>query len=104
DVYLLGDPQSGVVRQQLVQNLAILFKKDSAAIERMLDRRRFLLKKDVDARLAAKYQAAIEKAGGRCELICREPEDFPAVIADAPPAEQHKPSAAPLITSPKHHQ
>lgn len=101
DVYLLGDSQPGVIRQQLVQNLAILFKKESAAIEKMLDRQRFLLKKDVDAQLAAKYRSAIEKAGGRCELIHSEPETLPAEAAVVPPAEPHKP---PIEPSPKYHQ
>ena len=80
DVFLLCEPQPGVTRQQLVRNLAITFKKDSAVIEKMLAQPRFLIKKDVDATLAAKYELAITKAGGVCELRSRVAELPLAVI------------------------
>lgn len=74
DIFLLNELQPGVTQQQLVHNLASLFKKDEATIEKMLAQSRFLIKKDVDAALAAKYQSAITKAGGGCALHDHVPE------------------------------
>lgn len=78
DVYLLGEPQPGVDRPTLVRNLATTFKKDVPVIEKMLRKPRSLLKADVDAATAAKYQGAIKKAGGQCELINHGEELFPS--------------------------
>jgi len=78
DIYLLGEPQPGVDRPTLVRNLAATFKKDVPAIEKMLRKPRSLLKADVDSATAAKYQQAIKKAGGRCELVNHGEQLFPS--------------------------
>lgn len=79
DVFLLGSPQPGVERSALVSNLAAAFKKDIPSIEKMLRRPRTLVKADIEAALAEKYKALIEKAGGQCELLIhgQEPEPLP---------------------------
>jgi TM2 domain-containing membrane protein YozV/Tfp pilus assembly major pilin PilA len=77
DVYLLGEPQPGVDRPTLVRNLAATFKKDVPAIEKMLRKPRSLLKADIDPATAAKYQNAIKKAGGQCELVNHGEQLFP---------------------------
>lgn len=96
DVFLLCEPQPGITHQQLVGNLAATFKKDRAVIEKMLGQRRFLIKKDVDAALAAKYELAITKAGGMCELHSR--------VAELPRAtiEPERPPIAVELKSPKY--
>ena len=78
DVYLLGEPQAGVDRSTLVRNLAATFKKDVPVIEKMLRKSRSLLKADVDSTTAAKYQNAIQKAGGQCELVTHGEQLFPS--------------------------
>jgi TM2 domain-containing membrane protein YozV/Tfp pilus assembly major pilin PilA len=77
DIYLLGEPQPGVDRSTLVRNLATTFKKDVPVIEKMLRKSRSLLKANVDSTTAAKYQAAIHKAGGKCELVNHGEQLFP---------------------------
>lgn len=77
DVYLLAEPLAGSDRAALVRNLAALFKKDVPSIEKMLRKARTLVKADVDFATAAKYKAAIQKAGGQCELIDHGEEPFP---------------------------
>lgn len=77
DVYLLGETQLGVERSTLVRNLATLFKKDVPVIEKMLRKSRSLLKADVDLATAKKYKAAIDKAGGLCELVEHGEQLFP---------------------------
>lgn len=77
DVYLLAEPQAGTERATLVRNLAAVFKKDVPVIEKMLRKPRSLLKADVDPATAAKYKAAIQKAGGHCEIIDHGEEPFP---------------------------
>lgn len=78
DVYLLGETQLGVERSTLVRNLATLFKKDVPVIEKMLRKPRSLLKSDVDLATAKKYKAAIDKAGGLCELVEHGEQLFPS--------------------------
>lgn len=95
DVYLLGEPQPGVDRPTLVRNLATTFKKDVPVIEKMLRKPRSLLKADVDAATAAKYQGAIKKAGGQCELINHGEELFPSE-ALSPVAARAPLSVAPI--------
>lgn len=77
DVYLLGEPQAGVDRSTLVRNLATTFKKEVPVIEKMLRKPRSLLKADIDSATAAKYQQAIQKAGGQCELVTHGEQMFP---------------------------
>lgn len=77
DVYLLGEPQPGIDRSTLVRNLATIFKKEVPVIEKMLRKPRSLLKADIDAATAAKYKAAIQKAGGQCELVNHGEQLFP---------------------------
>ncbi len=78
DIYLLGEPQPGIDRSTLVRNLAATFKKEVPVIEKMLRKSRSLLKADVDAATAAKYKAAIHKAGGRCDLVTHGEQLFPS--------------------------
>lgn len=77
DIYLLGETQLGVERSTLVRNLATLFKKDVPVIEKMLRKSRSLLKANVDLATAKKYKAAIDKAGGLCELVEHGEQLFP---------------------------
>lgn len=78
DIYLLGEPQPGTDRSTLVRNLAATFKKEVPVIEKMLRKPRSLLKADVDSATAAKYKAAIHKAGGHCELVNHGEQLFPS--------------------------
>lgn len=77
DVYLLGEPQPGIDRSTLVRNLATTFKKEVPVIEKMLRKSHSLLKANIDAATAAKYKAAILKAGGQCELVNHGEQLFP---------------------------
>lgn len=89
DIYVIGEPKPGTDRPTLVRNLAALFKKEVPAIEKMLRKSRSLIKANVDLATAKKYQMAIVKAGGQCEL--REhgepasPVDSPSPVATRAP-------------------
>ncbi|UUA72528.1 hypothetical protein [Cellvibrio sp. QJXJ] len=89
DVYLLAEPRAGFDKATLVRNLAALFKKDAPTIEKMLRKTRTLVKAGVDATTAAKYQTAIQNAGGYCEIIDH----------GATPAPLAPPVAAPQVIS-----
>ncbi|PUA29149.1 MAG: hypothetical protein B0W54_00620 [Cellvibrio sp. 79] len=98
DIYLLGETQLGVERSTLVRNLATLFKKDVPVIEKMLRKSRSLLKANVDLATAKKYQAAIDKAGGLCELVEHGEQLFPD-DALSPIAPRPTLSVAPVETA-----
>ncbi len=99
DIYLIGEPKPGIDRPTLVRNLATLFKKEVPTIEKMLRKSRSLIKANVDQLTAKKYQAAIAKAGGQCELLEQGEQlfsdDVPSAVA-APPVL----SVAPVENTP----
>lgn len=95
DVYLLGEPQPGIDRSTLVRNLATTFKKEVPVIEKMLRKSRSLLKSNIDSATAAKYKAAIMKAGGQCELVNHGEQLFPTEALN-PVAARPTLSVAPL--------
>ncbi len=100
DIYLIGEPQPGIDRPTLVRNLAALFKKEVPTIEKMLRKSRSLIKANVDQLTAKKYQAAIAKAGGQCELLEQGEQLFPddALSTAATPTAL---SVAPVETAPE---
>jgi TM2 domain-containing membrane protein YozV len=99
DIYLIGEPKPGIDRPTLVRNLAALFKKEVPTIEKMLRKSRSLIKADVDQLTAKKYQAAIAKAGGQCELLEQGEQLFPEAALAAVEARPVL-SVAPVETAP----
>ncbi len=104
DIYLLGDVQPGLVRSQVIANLADVFKREPAAVEAMLAKPRSLIKRGVDEVRARKYQQVINDAGGLCELVAVSQEltlvDEPELEAVAPPQAEPQPQPASPYATP----
>lgn len=94
DVYLLGETQLSTSPAKLAINLAAIFKKDTSVFEKMLSQPRSLLKANVDSEIASKYQRAIDKAGGCCELVRR---DLPLAPIQAVPVSKPVPLSKNVI-------
>ena len=86
DVYLSG-AAPGADPEQVKANVAQLFKTDVARIEHLFSRTRAIIKSGVDQATAAKYQAALTRAGAQCE-IAPAPDTVPPNTA---PAEANAP-------------
>ena len=96
DVVLAGC-QENADRETTLKRLAALFRKDVATIEKILARGRFVVKSDVDAELAGKYKASIEKAGGICELVDKSLSLEPLPASPAPASAPATPVPTPAI-------
>lgn len=96
DIFLLAAPQAGIEHAVLVSNLSAAFKKDPAAIEKMLSRPRTMVKADVTPEIAGKYKVLIEKSGGQCELVVRAS----SAVGEAPAAASSTPVQAEAPVAP----
>lgn len=89
---LEGTTKEGLVRSEVVSRLAVLFKMDESAVERLLSGAPRVIRKDLDLRTAEKYQRAIDRAGAVVS-IDSSPEPVPAPVPelDSPPEEGSPP-------------
>lgn len=84
---------------QAKQKLATLFKASPEQMERVLAQPNYIVKSGLTADLAAKYQKAIESAGGLCILEPETPAASELDIRLDTPA-QPSPPLAPPVTAP----
>ena len=79
----LSDDQD---KNQVIRNLASLFKVDEQKAEQLLSKPETVVKKNIDRATAEKYLAAISKTGADCKIInTAEEEALPEVIAPVKP-------------------
>lgn len=68
EIAFSGVIKPGVDAESVKQKIGQIFKADGERLQQMFSGRRVLIKRQVDAVTAAKYQAAFEKAGAICEV------------------------------------
>lgn len=68
DLVFSGELIEGHDADGVRRNLQTLFRSDEAAIARLFSGKPVIIKKGLDEASAARYQAALRKAGARCEL------------------------------------
>ena len=85
--------KDGSIRDQVVYQLVILFKRSQNDVQRILDTKGMVVKKGLVLQAAIKYKVAIEQCGCVCLI---EPEQEPAlpVAQDAEPFLEEQPVAA----------
>lgn len=108
DVVFSGKLQAGVDAAQVRENLARLFKTESAKLAHLFTGQAVPIKRGVDAATALQYQAALAKAGALVELIdtsaaaeqpapaampARNPREAPATVPPAMAARGAPPVA-----------
>ncbi len=74
-VVFTGEIKASVTRDQAIENLAVLFKKDTAAIEKLFTGKKIIIKRDLDHQSATKYQMALANAGVVSELLDQSAEE-----------------------------
>lgn len=99
DLVFRGELVPGAELGQVKQNLARLFKMDSARIEKLFSGRAIVLKRGMSMDAAAQYRIAIKKAGARLDTVPSKAEPKAAapaapkpVSAVSRPAEDARPS------------
>jgi len=68
-IVFTGELKATVSRDQAILNLAQMFKKDTAAIEKLFTGKKIVIKRNLDQQSASKYQMALANAGVVSELI-----------------------------------
>lgn len=92
DVVFSGKLQAGVDAAQVRENLARLFKTESAKLAHLFTGQAVPIKRGVDAATALQYQAALAKAGALVELI-----DTSAAAEQPAPAAMPAPVLRPAV-------
>jgi len=87
-----GEAADGVDTETAKGNLQNLFKADRATVDRLFSVKRTVLKKDVSADVAKKYQAALANAGVRFSIEPELVEDLSLEPMAPPPAEEPVPA------------
>jgi len=97
EVAFSGEIADGAELDQVKAAIGKMFKADEAKLAQLFSGRRIVIKKNIDEQTAMKYQAAMHKAGARCE-VKNLSADVEQVQAAPPPAEP--PAAPPPAAAP----
>jgi hypothetical protein len=68
EVAFSGEIADGANLEQVKARVAQMFKADEAKLAHLFSGKRVIIKKNIDRQTAAKYQAALHKAGAVCEV------------------------------------
>lgn len=95
NIVLVGKVRDGYDRSVVSTNLVALLKLPIEQVETLLNGNSLVVKRSVDAVLAAKYKAAIERAGVCCSVDAVAPEpplefDLSTVTASTPQPPQQE--------------
>ena len=91
-----GEILEGQHRAVVKRRLAEALKLDEARLEALFSGRSVVLKRNVDRKTAARYQAVFKEAGGRLRVKAEQPQaDGAAAAADAKPGPAPPPTAPP---------
>jgi len=97
EVAFSGEVEDGAELDQVKAAIGKMFKADEAKLAQLFSGRRIVIKKNIDEQTAMKYQAAMHKAGARCEVknLSAEVEQVQAAPPPAEPPAAPPPAAAP---------
>ena len=97
EVAFSGQISDGAEPGEVKAKVAKMFNADDAKLAQLFSGRRVVIKKNIDQATAAKYQAALNRAGAECEicLMGGTPAAQSAPVAAAAPAP-----AAPAAAKP----
>jgi hypothetical protein len=94
DVVFAGQILEGVDPQRVRANVAKLFDIDAARVEKLFSGQRIVIKKDVGAAAAQKYQAVMAKAGAVVEIVEKGAPRESAVHTVASPSPAPPPAGS----------
>ena len=86
EVAFSGQIAEGAELDTVKSNIAKMFKADDTKLAQLFSGKRIVIKKNIDQQTAAKYEAAMKKAGAVCEVLNLS-QPVEEVVAAPPPAE-----------------
>ncbi len=98
EVAFSGQIIEGANLEEVKANVGKMFKADDAKLAQLFSGKRIVIKKNIDQATAAKYKAALNRAGAECEIIApggETPVAQPAAATPAAPPAEPATAAAP---------
>ena len=99
EVAFSGQISDGANLEEVKARVGKMFNADDAKLAQLFSGKRIVIKKNIDQATAAKYKAALNRAGAECEISSSggaAPAQQPATAAPSTPAaEPPAPAAAP---------
>ena len=74
-------------RQQIIEQLAALFKTDASRMATVFNKAQTVIKDNVDEATARKYLDAISRTGADCQIINKADEALPSIIEPVKPPD-----------------
>lgn len=97
EVAFSGQVSDGANLEEVKAKVGKMFNADDAKLAQLFSGKRIVIKKNIDQATAAKYKAALNRAGAECEIISSgggAPAQQPAAAAAPTPAAEPAASAA----------
>ncbi|RRV06823.1 hypothetical protein EGJ27_13785 [Pseudomonas sp. v388] len=91
EIVFFGELVDGAQPERVKANLGKLFQADAQRLELLLSGRRLVLKNNLDADIAEKYRATMERAGARVQVVAMTPAVQEQVMEEvelAPPPDE----------------
>ena len=74
-------------RQQIIDQLALLFKTDASRMATVFNKAQTVIKDNVDEATARKYFDAVSRTGADCQIINKADETLPSIIEPVKPPD-----------------
>lgn len=96
EVTFSGQVRAGEDAEDVRARVGKIFNADDTKLAQLFSGRNIVIKKNIDQQTAAKYQAALNKAGAECDIRPMKPADSAAepVEPTPPAAESFEPEAS----------
>jgi hypothetical protein len=96
EVAFAGQISAGANLEEVKTRVAKMFNADDAKLAQLFSGKRVVIKKNIDQATAAKYKAALNRAGAECEVINMAGESVAPTAPAASPPVRETASAAPV--------
>jgi hypothetical protein len=108
EVAFSGQIDDGADLDEVKAKVAAMFKADETKLAHLFSGKRIVIKKNIDAQTAAKYQTALGRVGAKCEVkslsvsdeVAPSPSPQPGVVNSPPPSTPSEPAVEPASRSP----
>jgi len=108
EVAFSGQIEDGVDLDEVKAKVATMFKADEAKLAHLFSGKRIVIKKNIDAHTAAKYQTALGRVGAKCEVkslsvsdeAAPSPSPQPGAVNSPPPSTPSESAVEPASPPP----
>ena len=108
EVAFSGQIDDGADLDEVKAKVAAMFKADETKLAHLFSGKRIVIKKNIDAQTASKYQTALGRVGAKCEVkslsvsdeVAPSPSPEPGAASSPPPSIPSEPAVEPASPPP----